>query len=90
MLVQTGQPSVRRAVHMIFIEDPALRNSACRILQGVRLAPLEDLIRMSLTHFMLEDEVHLKDLDEAGVITPEIESALSPEHQQRLQQLRAR
>jgi hypothetical protein len=45
---------------------------------------------MKLTGFRLKDEMHLKDLDEAGVITAEIESALSPEHQQRLQQVRAR
>jgi hypothetical protein len=63
---------------------------ACRILQGVRLVPVQDLIRMKLTSFRLKDEMHLKDLDEAGVITPEIEATLSPLHRQRLQQVRAR
>ena len=85
MLVQAGQPSARRAVHMIFSEP-----GAYRILQGVRLLPEQDLIGMQLTSFRLEDEMHLKDLDEAGVITPEIESALSPLHRQRLEQVRAR
>ena len=85
MLVQAGQPSGRRAVHMIFSEP-----GAYRILQGVRLLPEHDLIGMQLTSFRLEDEMHLKDLDEAGVITPEIESALSPLHRQRLEQVRAR
>ena len=84
-LVQTGQPSTRRAAHMIFGEP-----GTCRILQGVRLTPPEDLIRMQLASFQLDDEVNLKDLDEAGVITPEIESTLSPLHHQRLEQVRAR
>jgi hypothetical protein len=85
MLVQAGQPSGRRAVHITFG-----KLDACRTLQSVRLAPLEALIHMQLTSFGMEDEMYLKDLDEAGVITPEIESALSPLHQQRLQQVRAR
>ena len=86
MLVQVGQLATRRAVHMILVPELA----ECRILQGVRLVPAEDLIRMKLTSFRIEDEMCLKDLDEAGVITPEIESALSPLHLQRLQQVRAR
>jgi len=49
-----------------------------RILQGVRLVPAEDVIRMKLTSF------------EAGVITAAIESALNPLHKERLQQVRAR
>jgi hypothetical protein len=98
MLVQAGLPSGRRAVHMIFsgekvkpdYSDPVPDIGACRILQGVRLVPVEDLIRMKLTSFRLKDQMHVQDLDEAGVITPEIESALSPLHRQRLQQVRAR
>jgi hypothetical protein len=98
MLVQAGQPSARRAVHMVFsgekvrpeYSEPVPEIGACRILQGVRLVPAKDLIRMKLTSFRLKDEMHLKDLDEAGIITPEIEATLSPEHQQRLQQVRAR
>lgn len=96
MLIQSGQPA-RRAVHMVFsgekvrpdYSDSVPEMGTCRILQGVRLVPVEDLIRMKLTSFRLKDQVHLQDLDEAGVITPEIESALSPLHQQRLQQVRA-
>ena len=33
---------------------------------------------MKLTSFRLSDEMHLKDLDEAGAITPEIEAGLPP------------
>jgi hypothetical protein len=98
MLVQTGQPSARRAVHMIFsgekvredYDEAAPEMGDFRTLQGVRLVPVEDLIRMKLTSYRLKDEMHLKDLDEAGVITPEIEGRLSPLQLRRLLQTRAR
>ena len=45
---------------------------------------------MKLTSFRLDDEVNLKDLDEVGVITPEIESSLSGILLERLSQVRAR
>jgi len=51
--------------------------SPCRQLHGVRLVQLEDLIRMKLTSFRSKDETHIKDLDEAGAITPEIEAGSS-------------
>src|SRR5207248_5754064 len=69
MLVQAEAPSARRAVHMIFAEvGPARR------IREVRLVPLAELVRMKLTSFRLEDQVHMKDLDEAALITPEIEA----------------
>ena len=51
--------------------------------------PLADLVRMKLTSFRLKDKTHIKDLDEAGVITTEIEAALSRVLQERLAQVRA-
>lgn len=98
MLVQAGQPSARRAVHMIFsgekvreeYSEAAPEIGAYRVLQGVRLVPVEDLIRMKLTSFRLKDEMHVKDMDEAGVITQEIEVKLSPVQRERLRQVRAR
>ena len=98
MLVQTGQPSARRAVHMIFSGEKVREEyaeavpemGAFRVLHGVRLAPAEDLIRMKLTSYRLKDEMHLKDLDEAGLITPEIEARLSPLQRERLRETRAR
>ena len=98
MLVQAGQPSARRAVHMIFSGEKVREDYSeavpklgpFRMLKGVRLVPVEDLIRMKLTSYRLKDEMHLKDLDDAGVITPEIELQLSPIQQERLRQTRAR
>jgi hypothetical protein len=44
---------------------------------------------MELTSFRLKDQTHLKDLDEAGLITPEMETGLSPILAERLAQVRA-
>ena len=95
-LLQKGQ-SARRAVHMVFSgekvreqypeETPEMLPA--RILHGVRLVPAEVLIRMKLSSFRLKDQMHLKDLDEAGVITPGIVEGLSPIHRSRLEQVRA-
>jgi hypothetical protein len=45
---------------------------------------------MKLTSFRSKDETHLKDLDEARLITPEIEAGLPELLRARLAQLRAR
>jgi hypothetical protein len=98
MLVQDNEPSARRAVHLIFTgekvkpqdPEPAPAIGPYRKLQGVRLVPLADLIRLKLTTFRSEDETHLKDLDKAGLIAPEIESGLSDTLRARLAQVRAR
>ena len=98
MLVQTDQPSARRAVHMVFAgekvrpeyPEPAPPLGPCRRARGLKLIPLADLVRMKLTSFRAVDEAHLKDLDEAGLITSDIEAALSPPLAARLVQMRAR
>jgi hypothetical protein len=86
MLVQAAEPSARRAVHL----EPTPELGPCRTLQGVRLIPLVDLVRMKLTSFRAKDEAHLKDLDEAGLITAELETKLSTVLRERLAQVRAR
>lgn len=98
MLVQTGQPSARRAVHLIFTGEkvrpeypmatPELGPG--RRIRGLRLIPLADLIRMKLTSFRARDAAHIIDLDEAGLITPEIEAGLPAVLRERLAQARAR
>ena len=98
MLVQKGQPSARRAVHMIFegervrpeYAEPAPPLGTARKIQGIPLIPLADLVRMKLTSFRLKDQTHLKDLDEQKLITPEIEAGLSPVLVARLAEVRAR
>jgi hypothetical protein len=98
MLVEAGKPSARSAVHLVFAgekvrleyPEPTPELGTCRIVKGLRLIPLADLVRMKLTSFRAKDEAHLKDLDEAGLITSEMEAGLSPVLAQRLVQLRAR
>ena len=98
MLVQAAEPSARRAVHLIFTGEKVRREyleptpelGPCRTIQGVRLIPLVDLVRMKLTSFRAKDEAHLKDLDEAGLITAELETKLSTVLRERLAQVRAR
>lgn len=86
MLVQAGKPSGRRAVHMI-LEDGL---GPCRLIGGVRLVPLIELVRKKLTRFRVKDETHIVDLDELGLIAPEMESELSPIQRERLARARSR
>jgi hypothetical protein len=98
MLVQTAEPSARRAVHLVFAGEkvrpeypeavPDLGGG--RRIGGVRLIPLPDLIRMKLTSNRLKDGAHIIDLDEAGLITPGIEAGLPPLLRERLADARAR
>ena len=98
MLVQAGKPSAKSAVHLIFAgekvrpeyPEAAPELGTWRRIKGLRLIPLEDLVRMKLTSFRAKDEAHLKDLDQAGLITTEMEAGLSPALAQRLAQVRAR
>ena len=98
MLARADQPSARRAVHMVFTGEkvrqqyvePTPELGACRTIKGVRLLALSDLVRMKLISFRLKDQTHLKDMDEAGLITVDIEAGLSPELSLRLAQIRSR
>lgn len=98
MLVLAKEPSGRKAIHLVFSGEkvrpeypeatPEL--GTYRRLKGLRVIPLEDLVRMKLTSFRASDEAHLRDLDEAGLITPELEAGLSPTLAGRMAQVRAR
>jgi hypothetical protein len=96
MLVRPDQPSTRRAIHFVFAgetmrpdAEPTPELGPYRQIRGLRIIPLVDLVRMKLTSFRLKDQTHLKDLDEAGPITPEIAKDLSPVLAERLAQVRA-
>lgn len=97
MLVQSADPSARRAVHLVFAgekvraeyPEAAPELGSPRVLQGIRLIPLADLVRMKLTSFRLKDQTHLKDLDDAGLIGSDIERQLPPLLRERLATVRA-
>jgi len=96
MLVQSNQPSARRAVHMVFAGEkvreeyvePVPQLGSGREIQQVPVIPLSDLVRMKLTSFRLKDQMHLKDLDQAGLVNPAIEESLSPSLRERLARVR--
>jgi hypothetical protein len=98
MLTRRDQPSERRAIHLVFAGEkvrpeyveaaPAI--GASREIRGLRLIPLAALVRMKLTSFRAKDEAHIKNLDEAGLITPGIEAGLAPPLAERLARTRAR
>jgi hypothetical protein len=98
MLVGASEPSARRAVHLVFAGEKVRREYAEAVpdlgpyvsLGGVRLIPLADLVRMKLTSFRAKDEAHIKDLDEARLITQEIECGLSAALLERLKRARER
>ena len=98
MLVQDGNPSPRGAVHLIFTGEKVREEyvqatpqfGPYRSIRGIRLIPLADLVSMKLTSFRAKDEAHLKDLDQAGLISPDIEAGLSPFLRERLLLVRAR
>ncbi|HXJ91531.1 MAG TPA: hypothetical protein VMT20_01455 [Terriglobia bacterium] len=56
--------------------------------QQVPVIPVADLVRMKLSANRDKDRVHLRSLDAAGLITPEIERGLSEQLQARLRQVR--
>jgi hypothetical protein len=74
LLMREGEMSARRAVHLYPVGSSEL--PAARTIRGIRLIPIEDLVRMKLNGFRLKDQTHLKDLDEARLITPEMEAGL--------------
>lgn len=98
MLVDATAPSARSAVHLVFVRDKVRPENlepvpdfspAVETAEGILLAPVADLVRMKLTSYRLKDRVHIQDLDAVGLITPEIEAALSPELRRRLAETRA-
>ena len=87
MLVQKDKPPGRRCVRMVF-EGAEIQRG--RTLQGIPVAAVDDLARMKLTRFRIEDAMCLNDIDRQKLPTPEMEAALSPLLAERLKEARAR
>ena len=96
MLVDADEPRARSAVHLIFVNEkvrpeylePIPSSEPVASEEGYLLAPVADLVRMKLTSYRLKDKVHIQDMDGVGLITPEIEAALSEPLRQRLAEVR--
>lgn len=87
------------AIHFVFSEEkvrpdylepaPALSPARVRIHGAeISIVPVADLVRMKLTSNRLRDQVHIQDLDAAGLITPAVEAVLRPELRARLERIR--
>lgn len=71
MLVQAGQPSARRAVHLHFsgetvragYAEPVPELGEAKTLMGVRLISPTDLVTMKLTSFQAKDEASTISMD---------------------------
>jgi hypothetical protein len=99
MLMYGKTDSARNAVHLIFsgervrpnqaAPNPAIAPEKKRIHGGeVMVIPVVDLVRMKLSSFRDKDRVHVRSMDAAGLITPEIEAKLPIELLTRLQHVR--
>lgn len=86
MLVDAEKPRASTAVKM-FLVDGFLEPVPTE--EGILLAPVADLVKMKLTSFRMRDQLHIKDLDSARLITPEIEASLSETLRTRLAEVRA-
>ncbi len=98
MLVDAEAPRASTAVHMVFTNEKVRAEYAesvpgfsepTRTEEGILLAPVADLVKMKLTSYCMKDQVHLKDLDSARLITPAIEAGLSGLFRARLAGVRA-
>jgi hypothetical protein len=100
MLLYGETTSARNAIHLLYegekvkatqVEDhPAIRPVRAALHgQGFQVIPVADLLRMKLSSYRDKDRVHVRGMDAAGLITPDVEQTLSEELRARLQHIRA-
>ena len=101
MLLPPGETKVRNAVHLVFagervketqaVPNPSLAPEFFSI-HGVEVAviPVVDLVQMKLSNYRDIDRVHVRDMDEVGLVTAEVEAALPAALRERLQEIRSR
>lgn len=71
-------------------QAPALPEqfTSCERLNSAWVAPVAHLLRMKLTSYRLKDRVHIQDMDNAGLITPQLEAQLPEVLRLRLEEIR--
>ncbi|HLH18574.1 MAG TPA: hypothetical protein VKX45_15240 [Bryobacteraceae bacterium] len=99
MPLPEGETKARNAVRLVFsgermketqaVPNPPLAPEFIGI-HGVEVAviPVADLVRMKLSNNRDIDQVHVRDLDEVGLVTAEVEGALPAVLRERLAELR--
>jgi hypothetical protein len=88
----------RSAIHLVFLNEnvqpddlePVPSSDPVRTPPGFPIAPVVDLVHMKLTSYRLKDQVHIQDLDHAGLITPDVEQTLSEPLLARLLEVRSK
>lgn len=99
MLIAGSPETARNAVHLVFSEEKVREDQATpnppirpeeRAIHGrkVFVIAVEDLVRMKLSSYRDKDRVHIRAMDAAGLIMPEIERGLPGELQSRLRHVR--
>jgi hypothetical protein len=99
MLLYGETDSARNAVHLVFsgelvrpnqaAPNPAIAPEKKQIHGGeVMVIPVADLVRMKLSSFRDKDRVHVRSMDAARLITPDVEAKLPTELFTRLQYVR--
>lgn len=99
MLLYGETTSARNAIHLLFSGEK-VKDSQLEAHPGIRpvrtaihgqaflIVPVVDLVRMKLSSYLDKDRVHIRGMEAAGLITVEVESALTVEQRGRLQHIR--
>lgn len=99
MLLYGNTDSARNAVHLVFsgelvrpnqaVPNPPIAPEKKRIHGAeVMVIPVADLLRMKLSSYRDKDRVHVRSLDAAGLVTPDVEAKLPAELAARLHHIR--
>ncbi len=91
MLIYGPTESARNAVHLVFSGEkvPPIRPDLKHVNgKDVLVIPILDLIRTKLSSNRLKDQIHMKSMDAAGLITSDAEATLTPELAARLKHVR--
>jgi hypothetical protein len=100
MLLYGETTSARNAIHLLFAGE-RVKESQLEAHPGIRpvkaglhgqdflVIPVADLVRMKLSSYRDKDRVHIRGMDAAGLITEEVEGALSEALRERLRDVRA-
>ena len=99
MLIYGDSESAKNAVHLIFSGEkvrphysapaPTIEPERKQIHgKEVMVIRVTDLVQMKLTSYRDKDRVHIRSMDAAGLLTPEVERLLTPELLPRLKLIR--
>ena len=99
MLLYGSTDSAKNAVHLLFTGEKVRPNQVTqnppiapqrKSIHGeeVLVIPVADLVTMKLSSYCDKDRVHIRSMDAAGLITPEIQGKVIPELLARLQHIR--